>query len=167
MVYCSNLESRSCKGGAICCGWEVILCDLTVGTFKQIASQWFYYHSEGSNKPDIQHSESAMFVLACKTVSGLWRQTMHSSKTTSTNWSHRDSLNIASACVTNDATAGEWRIVESLRRQTRWLFVSGCSATRDWLAPSLSNNETRSIFRWRSNNDAAFRIPSFESTLHQ
>ena len=34
---------------------------------------------------------------------------------------------------------------------------------RDWLVPSLSNNDTRLIFRWRSNNDAAFGIPSFES----
>ena len=33
MVYCSNLDSRSRKGGAmfyIYCDWEVILCDLTV-----------------------------------------------------------------------------------------------------------------------------------------
>ena len=86
MVYSSNLDSRSYKGGAmfyICCDWEVILCDLTAGTFKQIALWWFYYHSEGSNKPNIQHSESAIFVLAYKTiVRALKIETMHSFKTT-------------------------------------------------------------------------------------
>ena len=45
-------------------------------------------------------------------------------------------------------------------------LASKCSAgTRDWLALSLSNNESGSIFRWRSNNDAAFGILPFESTL--
>ena len=53
-----------------------------------------------------------------------------------------------------------------MRRQTCRVLASKCSAgTRDWLAPSLSNNESGSIFRWRSNNDAAFGIHPFESTL--
>ena len=56
---------------------------------------------------------------------------------------------------------------EGLASQTCCVFLGECLAgTRDWLAPSLSN-DTESIFRWHSNNDAAFRIPLFVSTLHQ
>ena len=47
-----------------------------------------YYHSEGSNKPDIQHSKSAIFVLlyslyACtqNRLRALRSETMHSLKT--------------------------------------------------------------------------------------
>ena len=55
---------------------------------------------------------------------------------------------------------------EGLVSQTCCMFVSECLAgTRDWLAPSLSN-DTESIFRWHSKNDAAFRIPLFVSMLH-
>ena len=60
----------------------------------------------------------------------------------------------------------EWKIGESLRCQTCRVFASKCSAgTRDWLAPSLSNNKNETIFRWGSNNDAAFGVLPFESTL--
>ena len=60
----------------------------------------------------------------------------------STNKGHRDSLNLGSVCMPSVPEHQEW-----LRRQTCRVFASECSATRDWLTHSLSNNETGSI-KW-------------------
>ena len=85
-----------------------------------------YYHSEGSNKPDIQHSKSAIFVLlyslyACiqNRVRALRSETMHSPKT-------------ALSCQQRKATKPGLRLhafqnigaaCESCRHQTCRLFM--------------------------------------------
>ena len=105
-------------------------------------------------------------------VRALKTETMHSSKTTLTKLSTKesDSINLASICMRSRTTT----LLASEGLASHYDFeLAAClqanvwpTHTRDWLALSLSNNETGSIFRWCL-NDATFGIPLFESMLRQ
>ena len=74
--------------------------------------------------------------------------------------------NLASACM-HSRTMARLASKGLVSHGDVRLVVCSCLRVnvRDRLAPSLSNNDTGSIFRWRLNNDAAFGIPLFISTL--
>ena len=74
--------------------------------------------------------------------------------------------NLASACM-HSRTMALFASKGLVSHADVRLVVCSCLRANvwDWLAPSLSNDDSGSIFRWHLNNDAAFRIPSFESTF--
>ena len=130
-----------------------------------------YYHFTGSNKPDIQKSESALFVLLyslclhTKLCQGFEVRNDAKPKLPAMK-SHHISPNLASTCMHSRTTT--LLASKGLDGNVR-LVASSCLRliVRDWLVPSLSNNDTGSIFKWHSNNDATFGTPSFESMLCQ
>ena len=151
MQYSTRLQPR----------WNIAIPRVLINLISnKVKVQYLFYHTH--------------YTCIQNLVRALKTEKMHSSKTTlsyvSTKKCHHDSLYLASACMcfrTMTVLVSEGLVGHCDVRLAACLQANVWPAQKTaWLAPSLSNNESGSIFRWCLNNDVAFGILPFEFMLH-